>query len=894
MGLYNLDRIFYPKSIAVIGASEKKGSIGHALMKNLVDGAFEGDLIPIHPKYKTIFGIEAFPSLADTTTSIDLAVIASPIRYVPDIINDCISSGAGGAVIISAGGKEIGEEGKKIEEKIRNNARKGGLRILGPNCLGIIHPLQRMNASFATEMPKPGRLAFVSQSGAICTAILDLAFQENIGFSHFVSMGSMLDVDFGDMIDYLGNDSKVGSIILYIESLTSHRKFLSAARAVSRVKPILVLKSGRSAAGARAAASHTGAMAGEDAVFDAAFKRAGIVRVDTIEELFNCAELMAKQPRPKTSDLVIITNGGGPGVMAADALARFGTEPSPLKPETLKVLDTILPQYWSRSNPIDMLGDATADRFVKTIEACAKDKTIGGIMVIMAPQALSDPGDVAESIVKSVSGKNIPVFTSWMGGKAMARGVDILNQAGIPTYETPEKAVRAFLYMVSYSRNLELLREIPPRFSTEIKYDRARAADLIEKGFNANHDGVISEEIAREILESYGIKPNPVQIASSEEEVIKIAKNMGYPLVMKILSPDITHKTEVGGVHLDLRSEQDVRIAYSTILENVRLYRPDAVVSGVTLQRYIDHPDYEILIGAKRDDNFGPVILFGMGGIFTEVLKDRAIGLPPLNRLLASRLMEETKAFHLLKGFRNKPAAKMELLEEILVRLAQLVMDFPEIAELDMNPVTVKNGTPIVLDSRIILKPCGKPCPQHLVISPYPVHHERHEETRTGEKIFVRPIQPEDAPLLVELFNTLSPTTIYFRFFRHVRSLTPEMLARFTQIDYDREIALIAFPEEPGKNRILGVSRIISHPDGRDAEFAIVIGDPWQGKGIGAVLLLNALRIAKQQGIEKVWGAVLPDNIYMRKLGRRLGFHVMFDKESELYHLSIDLKAARL
>jgi acetyltransferase len=894
MGLFNLDRIFFPNSIAVIGASEKIGSIGHALMKNLVDGAFEGVLIPVHPKYKRIFGIQAFPSLSDSHVSADLVVIASPMRYVPDIINECSSAGAGGAIIISAGGKEIGEEGEKIEEKIQQNARKGSLRILGPNCLGIIHPVQRINASFATEMPKPGRLAFVSQSGAICTAILDLAFQENIGFSHFVSMGSMLDIDFGDMIDYLGNDPKVGSIILYIESLTNHRKFLSAARAVSRVKPIVVLKSGRSAAGARAAASHTGAMAGEDAVFDAAFERAGIVRVDTIEELFNCAELMAKQPRPKTPNLVIITNGGGPGVMAADALARFRVEPFPLKPETRKALDSILPRYWSKSNPIDMLGDATAERYVQTIEVCARDKSIGGIMVIMAPQALSDPGDVAESIVKAVAGKNIPVFACWMGGKAMARGVELLNQAGIPTYETPEKAVRAFLYMVSYSRNLELIREIPPRFSTEIKFDREKGAGLIKKGFQQTQDGIIPEETARSILDSYGIKLNPIRITSTEEETVSAAEEIGYPLVMKILSPDISHKTEVGGVSLDLRSEQDIRNAYSKMLESVRHHYPDARISGVTLQRYIDHPDYEVLIGSKRDDNFGPVVLFGMGGIFTEVLKDRAIGLPPLNRLLASRLMEETKAFHLLKGFRNKPAAKMELLEEILVRLAQLVMDFPEIAELDMNPVAVKEGIPIVLDARMVLSPCKKPCPQHLVISPYPVHHERHEETRTGEKLFIRPIQPEDAPLLVELFDTLSPTTIYFRFFRHVRSLTPEMLTRFTQIDYDREIALIALPEDPKKEKILGVSRIISHPDGRDAEFAIVIGDPWQGKGIGAVLLLNALRIAKQQGIEKVWGTVLPDNLYMRKLGRRLGFHVIFDKEAELYHLTIDLKTARL
>ncbi|MFH1103168.1 MAG: bifunctional acetate--CoA ligase family protein/GNAT family N-acetyltransferase [Pseudomonadota bacterium] len=894
MGLYNLDRIFFPKSIAVIGASEKEKSIGYALMKNLVDGGFEGNLIPVNPKYRKIFGIEAVPSVSGLKSRIDLVVIASPIRYVSDIINECTSIGVGGAIIISAGGKEIGEEGKNIEEKIRQNARKGSLRILGPNCLGLIHPAHKINASFATEMPTPGRLAFISQSGAICTAILDLAFQENIGFSHFVSMGSMLDVDFGDMIDYLGNDPKVGSIILYIESLTNHRKFMSAARAVSRVKPIVVLKSGRSAAGARAAASHTGAMAGEDMVFDAAFQRAGIVRVDTIEELFNCAELMAKQPRPKTSNLVIITNGGGPGVMAADSLARFGVDPTPLKPETLKALDGVLPPFWSHNNPIDMLGDATAERYAKTLEICAKDKNIGGIMVIMAPQALSDPEDVAKTLVKAVAGKNIPIFTSWMGGKTMSGGIETLNQAGIPTYETPEKAVRAFLYMVSYARNLEMLREIPPRFSMEIRYDRSKVTRLIENGLKDGSGGMMPEDEARSILEAYGIRLNPVEIARSEEDAVFLADRMGYPLVMKVFSPDISHKTEAGGVHLDLRSGMDIRSAYLKIMTGAQAYKPGARVLGVSLQPYIEKPDYEILIGAKRDDNFGPVVLFGLGGIFTEVLNDRAVGLPPLNRLLARRLMEETKAYRLLKGYRNRPAAKMELLEEMLVRLAHLIMDFPEIAELDMNPVAVRNGIPIALDARILLKPCEKPCPQHLVISPYPVQHERRESTKTGLNLFIRPIQPEDAPLLVDLFNVLSRTSIYYRFFRHVKSLTPEMLARFTQIDYDREIALITFDADAKKERILGVARIISHPDGRDAEFAIVIGDPWQGKGIGPVILLNALRIARDQKIEKVWGTVLPDNLYMRKLGRRLGFSIKYNRESELYDLTIDLKTARL
>jgi acetyltransferase len=877
MGQYNLHRIFKPNHIAVVGASERPGSIGNAVMANLINGNYTGELLPVNPKHKSLHGLSVFASVADLKTDIDLAVIATPIQTVPAIIKQCVNKKIAGAVVISAGGKEIGAKGKKIEQAILKTAYKGGLRIVGPNCLGIIHPGKNLNASFASEMPNSGNLAFVSQSGAICTAVLDLAFRERFGFSYFVSTGSMLDVDFGDMIDYLGNDYNTKSILLYIENLTNIRKFMSAARSVSRVKPIIALKAGRSAAGAKAAASHTGAMAGEDAVYDAAFKRAGIVRVDTIEELFDCAELTAKQPRPTGPRLAVITNGGGPGVMATDTLAKFGQEPAQLDSETLHKLDAFLPAFWSRSNPMDILGDASADRYHDTLTVCFQAKEIHAVLVIMAPQALADPDAVAQALASAVKGQRYPVFSCWMGGKSMAKAVEILNAAGIPTYETPERAVRAFLYMYTYSRNLETLREIPPRISKQLDFDREQAAKLIS---DAPIKGFMSESASKDILAAYGLPVIKTEIAETETQATELAAEMAYPLAMKLHSPDITHKTDAGGVYLDLRSKEDVRNAFGKIIQSAKKYDPNARINGVTIQPFINKPDYEILLGAKRDPNFGPVILFGIGGIFTEILKDRALALPPMNRLLAHRLMQETKIYALLKGYRNRQPADLEQLEEIIIRLSQLLIDQPDISELDMNPVLVKDGQALTVDARILVSPIGTPSPQHLVISPYPQEYEFRQTVRENLDIFVRPVKPEDAPLFIELFNTLSPTSIYYRFFAPVSVLKPEMLARFTQIDYDREIALVAIQGNQHHEKLLAVARIIGDPDGKHGEFAVVVGDPWHGKGIGAILLQKCLDIAKSRGFEIIEGCVLRENKNMLALAKKLGFKV--EKHSDV------------
>ncbi len=871
MGQYNLNRIMKPQRIAVIGASEKTGTIGNALMKNLLEGGFPGTVLPVNPNYQKIHGYRSYGSVSELEVGVDLAIIATPIHTVPEIVQECISSKIGGAIVISAGGKEAGVQGTEIEQKIRKVTLSTGFRIIGPNCLGVIMPSRKLNATFVSGMPSAGNLALVSQSGAICSSILDLAFKERIGFSHFVSIGSMLDVDFGDLVDYFGNETSVKSILLYIENLTNFRKFMSAARSVSRVKPIIVLKAGRSKAGAKAAASHTGAMAGEDAVYDAAFKRAGIVRVDTIEELFDCAELMAKQPRPRGPRLAIITNGGGPGVMAADYLSRNGHEPAPLAQETMTKLDMILPTCWSKNNPIDILGDASAERIKQVLDICLEARNFDGVLVILAPQAMTEPMSVAKSLVAAMKGRQYPIFACWMGGKSIGEAVEFLNESTIPTFDTPERAVRAFLHMITFVRNQELLLEVPPKVMRDMLFDQQKVEEILAE---SKPEGFLCDKDVRELLIAYGLPVIQTAIANTEDDASHLSRSMKYPVVLKLLSSDITHKTDAGGVHLDLRSDADVRRAYQQIMESARRYKEGARIEGVTIQPYLAKPDFEILLGAKRDPDFGPVILFGMGGIFTEVLKDTALGLPPMNRLLARRLMQETKAHILLQGYRNHPPADFEKLEEMIICLSQLLIDFPQISELDMNPVLIKDGKPIVVDARLLVSPTNISSPLHLVISPYPGENISRMVTESGIHIVIRPVKPEDAPLFSNLFEVLSPTSIYHRFFGVLRELQPAMLSRFTQIDYDREIALVAIDQDSAIERMLGVARIIGDPDGTEGEIAVLIGDAWQGKGIGAALMRKCLLIAEKRGFKYIHGIVLKENKNMLALARKLGFTI--------------------
>ncbi|MCF8038324.1 MAG: bifunctional acetate--CoA ligase family protein/GNAT family N-acetyltransferase, partial [Desulfohalobiaceae bacterium] len=727
------------------------------------------------------------------------------------------------------------------------------------------------------------------QSGAICTSMLDLSLKEKMGFHYFISIGSMLDVDFGDLIDYVGSDPQVQSLLLYIESLSNFRKFMSAARGISRLKPIVIIKSGKSQAGARAAASHTGSMAGQDEVYEAAFKRAGAVRVSSIGDFFRCAELLSKQPRPRGPRLTVLTNSGGPGVMAVDAIAESGLESSELSPETIEKLDRVLPAHWSRGNPIDILGDATAKRYVQAV-SCLDKAEQDGLLIILNPQAMTDPGEVAEELIPVLSEKNFPVLTSWMGGRGVERGIEIFNNARIATYDNPEEAVRAFMYLNRYAKNLQELTEIPPYSPKRLSFDRDRAAELIDRGL-ARENGLLTEKESKDLIQAYGILVNPTRTAGSEEEAVLLARDLGYPLVMKVLSLDIAHKTEAGGVQLDLRNEDEVRKAFQDIMRSAGDYDPQAGIQGVTLQPMILRPELELLLGAKTDQNFGPVLLFGMGGIFAEVLKDRNLALPPLNHLLAGHLIEGTRVHKLLKGFRNRPGADMELLEETIIRLSHLVVDFPEIAELDMNPLIIHEKKPRALDARVIVRPAEVSSPHHLVISPYPGQYEEKGVVTDGLELHIRPIQPEDASLLVELFEELSQTSIYFRFFSLLRRLPQDMLVRFTQIDYDREIAQVALSTVEGRERILAVARVIGQIDGKTGEFAVLVGDPWQGKGVGRELLQRCLQISRERGMDKIYGLVLKENTGMLRLAKKLGFSKKWREGEGAFELTLDLSS---
>lgn len=890
MSLYQLDRFFAPESIAVFGASERSGSVGRAVMDNLISGEFKKAIFPINPKYRKIYDRNAFSKVTKIDDPIDLAIIATPMKTVPDIVAQCVQKKVKAAVILSAGGKEVGEKGKQIEVDIEKIARKGGLRVMGPNCLGIAVPRENLNASFSAHMPLKGNMAFVSQSGAICTAILGISLMEQIGFSHFVSIGSMIDVDFGDLIDFLGNEADVTSILLYVENITHCRKFMSAARAVSRVKPIVLLKAGKSSAGAKAAASHTGSMAGEDAVYDAAFRRAGIVRVRSIGELFECAELMAKQPRPKGSRLAIITNSGGGGVMAADALSEYGVPPAELSKGTIQRLDACLPPYWSRSNPVDILGDAPPRRYASAITACMDAEEIDGMLVILNPQAMTAAKDVAEEISGILQNRRTSVFTAFTGGVDVIDAQRILNESGIPTYETPEQAIRAFMYMCGYEQNLRLLQEVPPRLSRELKIDPDRVGQIICA--NIDEKGRLLTEIeSKQLLEAYGLPVVPTRVASSSGEAVRIADDMGYPVALKIYSPDISHKSDVGGVRLDLSDADAVRESFDQIMEDARHAASEARLLGVTVEPMISRPDLEILLGAKKDPGFGPVILFGTGGILTEVINDRAIALPPLNRLLARFLIEETRIGKLLKGYRNIPPADMESIEEMIIRISQLVIDFPQIEEIDMNPVIIKNGRPHVADARIRVAFTDDEPTSHLVISPYPKEYESLEKTKDGVQLLIRPIKPEDAPLFEKLFENMSKESIHYRFFSSIRHLSKSMLARFTQVDYDRHIALVAIRSENNRESMLGACRIIKDPDGRKGEFSIMVGDPWQGKGIGGILLKRCLDIAKAQKVQYVSAFVLSDNQQMIRLAEKFGFTITGRPDPGETELRIDLAA---
>jgi acetyltransferase len=875
MNSVNLDSIFNPKSIALIGASDEEGSVGYILMKNLTEMGYTGQVLPVNIHKQEILGLKAYPSVSKLPKIVDLAIIATPASTVPDIIEECGICGIKGIIIISAGFKEAGASGKALEMRILEIKNKYNMRIIGPNCLGIIHPDINLNATFIPKKQKPGSIAFISQSGALGSAILDLAVHENIKFSNFVSVGSMIDVNFGDLIDYFGTDPKTRSILMYIEGITDARKFMSAARHFSRTKPIIVVKSGRSVESAKAAASHTGAITGEDMVYDAAFKRAGIVRVKDIADLFNCAEAIGKQPLPRGPNLAIITNAGGPGVMASDAIIALGGKLAQLSTATIEKLNSVLPPHWSKGNPVDILGDAKAKRYEEAAQACFTDENVDGVLIIYTPQGGSDPAEIAEKIMDlyKTNKYSKPYLTSFMGYEDVEKANQILTENGVPTYSTPEQAVATYMYMYQYKRNLELLYETPIELPVDSVPPKQPLLSIIRNALKEDRY-TLTETESKKFLEYYNIPVVKTKVAKTADEAAISASQTGYPVAIKILSPQITHKTDAGGVKLDVNSETELRWAFDEIIQSVKEHNPDAQIQGVTVQKMIKKTGVEIIIGAKTDSLFGPVIMFGRGGIDVEIYKDVAIGLLPLNQTLARRMMEETKVYQILKGYRNHPPAKIKLLEEIIVRFSQMMIDFPQLKEFEINPLFIDESEALALDSRGVIAMENIKPHENLVISPYPEKYISLWKLRDGRTVILRPIKPEDEPLWLEMFHNFSQESVHFRVFQTIIDPPHEYSVRYCNIDYDRELAIVAEIEEDGKRKMLGVVRLNISPSEKTGEISFIVTDTMQGQGLGSKMVDYMIEISKDKKLEIINAIMLPDNYKAIKLLGEMGFTI--------------------
>ncbi|MBI4442147.1 MAG: bifunctional acetate--CoA ligase family protein/GNAT family N-acetyltransferase [Acidobacteria bacterium] len=865
---HSLEPFFVPSSVAVIGASNTPDKVGHQVMKNLVGGPFSGVVYPVTPSHKAVLGIRCFPSVSQLPEPVELALICTATHRVCDIFQECIAAKVPAVIIMTAGFGEMGEQGKLLESRLREMVRSSTTRLVGPNCLGVMNPLSGLNATFASGNALPGRLALVSQSGALCTAILDWSLKSRVGFSRLVSLGAMLDVDFADMMDYLGEDSHTKSILLYIESVGDARRFMSAARQVARTKPIIVVKAGRSVAGARAAVSHTGALTGSDEVCDAAFRRAGVLRVQEISDLFGMAEVLASQPLPAGNKLLAISNAGGPAVLASDAIALQGGQLASLSEATWQQLRQLLPPYWSGGNPIDLLGDASPEIYRKALEICNADPDPDGFLVILTPQGMSDPTRTAEMIVEIKDSFRRPLLASFLGAATVQGGIELLDRAGIPAFETPESAIRAFLYMHEYAQNLKLQYETPAAVSEEVQ--NPQAAQEVFDRMRQQSRLLATEVESKQVFQAYGIPVTETLSAMTEEEATGIAEELGYPVVLKVHSTTLTHKGSVGGVRLHLMNEAAARGAFRDLEALVGKLSPPLPFEGVSVQPMIVEKGLEAILGCSVDQQFGPVILFGSGGALVEVFRDRAIGLPPMNQTVARRLIESTK-LHSALGKAGVGATSLERLEEIIVRFSALVLGCPEIREIDINPLWIGPGRIVALDGRIVLYPPAEERPP-LAISPYPRQYESGWKLKDGTPVLIRPIRPEDEPLLDELFHTFSPQTIQMRFFGMIRQMSHEQLIRFCNIDYDREIALVAAMQDGERPHILGSARLVVEPDWQTAEFAIVVGDPWQRLGLGKHLMELTMHYAQQRGLSEIHGDVLTANEPMLALCRKMQF----------------------
>ncbi len=884
MSTYRLKNLLSPRSLALVGASPRQGSVGRAILANIHKAKFKGEFGLVNSHYAEIDGVATVAGLGKLPFVPELVVMTAPAAAIPGLIDDAGQLGVAGAVIITAG---LGHGAGSLAEKAERAAHKSGMRLIGPNCLGIMMPGANLNASFAAHMPCAGNLALISQSGAIATGMVEWAAQRAVGFSGIVSIGDQLDVDIADLLDYFAMDGKTRAILLYVEAIKDARKFMSAARAAARIKPVVVVKSGRMAQGAKAAATHTGALAGSDAVYDAAFRRAGILRVSDLRELFDCAETLGRVYSPPGKRLAILTNGGGIGVLAIDRLAELGGTPAAITPATREKLDAVLPPTWSGSNPVDIVGDADPARYAAALEVLLADASNDAILVMNVQTAIAPAGDIATTVTGLVSKYRQqhrdfakPVLAVWVG--ADQKIIDLLSGAGIPNYPTEDDAVRGFMYLVRHREVVAELAQVPPAMPSEFAPDADAARAIVAAALADGRQWLDPVEIKR-LLEAYEIAMVPTFAATDAEQAVAHASALfaqGATVVLKIMSRDIVHKSDVGGVVLNLTSTDAVRAATADILARAKALRPEARISGVIVQAMMVRPKArELILGLADDPTFGTVIVFGRGGTAVEIINDKALALPPLDLQLARDLIERTRVSRLLRAYRDVPAVEPDAVAKVLVKLAQMAADIPEIRELDINPLLADQAGVLAVDARVAIgqaeRKFGGSGPANFAVRPYPSQWQRHLEVKDGWRVFVRPIRPEDEPLIHELLRHVTSQDLRLRFFASMKEFSHEFIARLTQLDYARAMAFVALDE--ATNEVVGVVRIHSDSIYENGEYAILLRSDLKGRGLGWALMQLIIEYAKSEGLKVVSGDVLAENTVMLAMCRDLGFEVKAD-----------------
>jgi len=873
-----LTTLFEPKSVAVIGASDRENSVGNVLFKNILNSGFKGRLYAINPKHETVQGQEAYKSIEEIGARVELAIIATRPQTVPLLVEQCGRSGVRNVIVITAGFSESGHIGAAIERKMLEIARSYNVRVLGPNCLGIIRPDMGLNATFARVTANAGNLALVSQSGAMCAAVLDWAKSNGVGFSSVISLGSTADVDFGEILDYLIYDNRTHYILMYVEGIRNSRRFMSALRSAARIKPIILLKAGRHEAGSVAAQTHSGMAAVSDAVFEAAVRRAGVVRVANVGQLFYAAKALASKFRPQGNRLAIITNGGGPGAMAADRAGDMGIPLARLSNETMAALNKCLPTNWSHNNPVDIVGDATPERYRDAILAVAQDESVDSILVMLSPQAMTQPMEVAKAVVEVSELTAKSLLCCWMGEEQVSAARKFLEDSRIPAFRMPETAIELFHHISMYYRNQKLLLQTPEPTRQHGRPECEGAKMLIE-ALLAERRKVLSEMESKAILRAFRVPVAQTMVARSATEALLLAEQLGFPVAMKVDSPDLLHKSDAGGVRLNINSAPAVRNAYHDIIETVQKRHPAARINGVSIEPFLSRPNgRELMVGVFRDPVFGPVITFGAGGFDVEIFSDRSVALPPLNKFLAKDLIDSTRASKILGEFHNMPAVDKDALKEVLICISEMVCELPWIIEMDLNPLIVDENGAIAADARIVIDHTSGASGDryaHMAIYPYPVHLIQEWQMNDGKMAIIRPIRPEDAEMEQEFVKSMSDESRYYRFMDTIRELTQTMLVRFTQIDYDREMAFVAtVADENGKETQIGVARYVVNPDGESVEFALAVGDAWQKCGVGRKLMTALIECARMKGYRAVVGDVLSTNSKMFRLMTSLGFTI--------------------